>query len=81
MVRLDGAETRRQRMESMVKRIMSALNRDGEIPLTKTVAQFEYDFGLTKEKVIEYLETPEKLGRFTIDRERDKICKASQDAK
>lgn len=79
MVRHDGAEAKKQRMEQMARNVLSALTQENELPLSNTVAGFEYAFGLTRERIVEYLETLEKLGRFTLDKERDKICKANQE--
>jgi len=73
----DGAEIRRQRIQEVMRITMSLLNNSekGEIPLSLTIAQLEYDTGLRPEKILEYLRVAEKLKRFEIDIENDKITK------
>ena len=75
MVRKDGAEAKKERMEKIARAIQAALFNQNAIPLSKTIAQFEYDFGLTKAKVMEYLGTLQNLERFTIDEENNQIKK------
>jgi len=75
MVRKDGAEAKKERLESIAKKIMSALSQELEISLSKTIAVIEYEYGLSKEKALEYLETLEKLNRFVLDKDADKIKK------
>jgi hypothetical protein len=79
MVRRDGAEVRRERIQNITKRVMSLLAQSsaGEIPLSKTVGILEYETGLTRYKVMEYLRIGEAAERFIIDVEADKIKKAS----
>ena len=73
----DGAEVRRQRIQEVMRITMSLLNTSekGEIPLSLTIAQLEYETGLRPEKILEYLKIGEKLKRFEIDRNNDKIVK------
>jgi hypothetical protein len=78
MVRKDGAEAKKERMEQIARAVQAALHKDEEIPLSKTIAQIEYDFGLTREKIWGYLQTLEKLGQFMIDEDGDKIKKTSE---
>ena len=73
MVRRDGAEVRRERIQQMTSRVLSLLHKHGEIPLSKTLAALEYEFGLTKPKLMEYLKISEDTGHFAIDIEKDKI--------
>ena len=77
MVRHDGADAKRERMERIARKIVAGLLSDEELSLSKTIAEIEYEEGLTKEKIMEYLETLERLGRFALDEEQDKIKKAS----
>jgi predicted transcriptional regulator len=77
MVRHDGADAKRERMERIAQKIFAALEKQGELALSVAFAEIEYCEGLTKEKITEYLETLEKLGRFALDEEQDKIKKAS----
>ena len=73
MVRRDGAEAKKERMELIAKMILGGLTQNKELILSDMIAAIEYQFGLTKEKILEYLETLGKLGRFTLDKESDKI--------
>ena len=74
MARRDGAETRRQRIAQIAKMVQAALHASkGEIPLSKFVAGVMYETGLTRDKIMEYLEVPEAMGQFEIDDVSDKI--------
>ena len=75
MVRRDGAEAKKERMQQIAKHIQALLQKESSVLLSKTIAVLEYEFGLTKERILAYLETLEKLGQFTIDKELDKIKK------
>lgn len=81
MVRRDGAEVRKQRIQEIGRRIMALLNKHGEVSLSKTIATFQYEFGLTKEKLREYLRVLEAMERFTIGEEENKIHKVIQEEK
>ena len=78
MVRRDGADVRRERIHQLVKRVLGLLHEKSEISLSKTVAILEYETGLTREKIMEYLEVGANTGRFVIDLERDKIRKVTE---
>jgi len=65
MVRRDGAETRRQRIKELSKKLQGAKN----LPIKKLYALVSINFGLTSEKTLEYLEVLEQLGQIEIDRE------------
>jgi metal-responsive CopG/Arc/MetJ family transcriptional regulator len=73
LVRRDGAEARKERLERIARRIMAKLNKENEISLSEEIAEIQYESGLTKEKVVEYLQILEKLQRFIIDGDRDRI--------
>lgn len=75
MVRRDGAEIRKERIQEIARVIQRLLHNHSEILLSKCLATFQYEFGLTKEKIMEYLEVLEGLGQFTLDKEHDKIKK------
>ena len=75
MVRRDGAEARKERIEKITKLVEAMLNRDKEPQLSQTLACLAYETGLTEDKLMEYLRISEKLGRFTLDLENDKIRK------
>ena len=75
MVRRDGAEARKERIQQIICRVVAKLNRGEEVVLSKTISEIQYDFGLTKQTIIEYLEIGQDLGRFEIDAENDRIKK------
>ena len=75
MVRRDGAEAKKERMEQIARKIQALLYAQNPILLSRTTAQIEYDFGLTKHRIFEYLETLQNLGQFEIDRDNDQIKK------
>jgi len=75
VVRKDGAEIRKERIQEIARLIMSNLNKHSEISLSKTIAILQYELGLTKEKLMEYLGVLEAMERFTIDTEGNKIRK------
>lgn len=81
MVRRDGAEIRKERMQEIARTVQSLLMKHGKLSFSKTVATFQYETGLTKQKIIEYLEIMEGLGHFVLDKEGDKIRKASEGEK
>ena len=73
MVRNDGAEARKQRIQEIIRRVLSELNRGEDVFLSLTVAEIQYDYGLTQRTAIEYLEVGEKLQRYKIDKLNDRI--------
>ena len=80
MVRKDGAESRKERIAKIATMIQAALyqNKDtGYIPLKKTVAKLELETGLTREKIMEYLELLQEADQFQIDVEKGQIRKIS----
>ena len=81
MVRRDGAEVRKERIQKIARHVAASLHesRNG-IPLGKMVSALAYEFGLTKEKIIEYLHILEDLGRFVLDLENDKIRRGAEEA-
>jgi len=76
MVRRDGAAIRKERIQEMARFIQRSLLNHQAISLSKTVAMLQYEFGLTKEKILEYFQVLEDLGQFTLDLEGDRIEKA-----
>jgi len=76
MVGRDGAEARKERLRRIARTIQAALHKEGDIPLSKTIAVLQYEMGLTKEKIQEYLEVLQDIGQFFLDFEHDKIKKA-----
>ena len=77
MVRRDGAEAKRERLEKIARSIQAALFKEKEVSLSKTLAILEYDTGLTEEKLQNYIKLLEKLGHFVIEWDNDKIRKVS----
>ena len=73
MVRNDGAEARKQRIQEIIRRVLSELNRGEDVFLSLTVAEIQYDYSLTQRTAIEYLEVGEKLQRYKIDKLNDRI--------
>lgn len=83
MVRRDGAAIRKERIQEIARKIQSLLCDHNELSLSKTVAVLQYEFGLTKDKIMEYLCILEDLGQFILDIKGDKIIsikKADSDA-
>jgi len=78
MVRRDGAEVRKERIQEIARLIQRSLLNHGEISLSKTVATFQYEFGLTKEKVMEYLSILEGLGQFVVEKEQERIKRITE---
>ena len=70
MVRRDGAAIRKERISEIGRIVHSGLQKNDEISLSKTVALLQYDSGLTKGKILEYLEILETLGQFLIEKEQ-----------
>lgn len=77
MVRRNGAEARKERLQLIARLIQSQLHKEGEISLPKTIAELQYESGLTEEKILEYLRILEDLGQFVVDEELGKIAKKS----
>ena len=75
MVRRDGAAIRQERMAEIAKEIHSRLNQNAELSLSRIIAMFQYRFGLTKDKILEYLSILQDLGQFEVDLEKDRIQK------
>lgn len=78
MVRRDGAEIRKERIQEVGRFIHRLLLNEKELSLSKTLAVLQYTFGLTKEKLLEYLNILESLGQFVIEKEHNKIKKISE---
>jgi len=78
MIRRNGAEARKERLQQIAQFIQAQLHREGEISLSKTIAKLQYDYGLTKERILEYLEILESLGQFIIDKKLEKITKTTK---
>ena len=77
MVRRDGAETRRERINQIARKVQAALYNKGETCLSKIVAAVEIETGLSEPKVLEILQLLEKAGQFSLDTQNDKIKKVT----
>lgn len=74
MVRRDGAEIRRERIQKITTRVLKILHgSDGELSLSRTLSALEYETGLTREKLLEYLGIGADTGHFVVEVENDKI--------
>ena len=71
----DGADKKRERYAKLARFVQALLNQNKEIPLTQNVARFAVLEGLSRARVLEYLEDLEATGDqgFEIDIENDKI--------
>jgi len=75
MVRQDGAELRKQRISQIAQSVQKSLNKQNPLPLSQSLATIQYETGLTKEKVMEYLKLMESIGQFVLDIENDMILR------
>lgn len=76
MVRRDGAEVRKERIQEIARTIHSSLAKsNGELSLKQTMAKLQYETGLTPEKISEYVSILENMGQFIVDKERAVIQK------
>ena len=75
MVKNDGAETRRQRISQIARMIQATLHesKNEEISLSRLIGTVMYQMGLTKEKVMEYVEIIQTMGQCELDVVNDKI--------
>lgn len=65
----DAAWTRKERIDSM----MQDIKRNGNGMLSQYIAGFQITYGLTKQKVLDYLETLVDAGYIEIDKSTGKI--------
>lgn len=80
MVRMDGAETRKARIAEVAKIVMALLYQNKEagwIQLKSTVAKIMVETGLTKPKVMEYLQLKNDEGIFEVNEAEDRIKRAT----
>jgi len=79
MVRRDGAEVRRERIQQIVTCVLGLLHKkNGQIPLSETIALLQYEMGLTKPKLMEYLKIGEDTGHFIVEIEKNTIGKITE---
>jgi hypothetical protein len=80
MVRMDGAEARKQRIKSIATYVQAALYQNkhtGFVQLKKTIALLELETGLTSEKIFGILALLQESGQIEIDQTQDQIKKPS----
>ena len=75
MVRRDGAEVRRDRIQQIAQYIQKELysSPNGWILLNKTIAILMLEHGLTRGRLMEYLETLQAADYFEKDVENNQI--------
>ncbi len=78
MVRRDGAEIRKERIQEVIRRIVSLLYNHDEVELDSTVAMLQYETGLRPDKIMEYLAIGDQLKRFELDIDKNKIRKVKE---
>ena len=79
MGRNDGVDARRERIQKVIHTIVAMLNNEkdkNEFPLDVTIANIEYEMGLTEKRTLDYASIGEKRGLFVIDRKENKIKRA-----
>jgi hypothetical protein len=79
MVRNDGVDARLSRIRKVNETIVAMFNigKDKkEFPLDITIADIEYETGLTERRILEYASIGEKRGLFIIDPKGNKIRRA-----
>ena len=79
MVRRDGAEIRKERIQEVIRRVVSLLYNNDEIELDSTIAMLQYETGLRPDKILEYLEIGDQLKRFELDIDKNKIRKIREE--
>jgi hypothetical protein len=79
MVRRDGAEIRKERIQEVIRRVVSLLYNNDEIELDSTIAMLQYETGLRPDKILEYLEIGDQLKRFELDIDKNKIRKIKEE--
>ena len=74
MVSRDGAQVRKERIQTITQFVLGQLfNNGGKISLSKIIAMLEYETGLRHEKIVEYLRIGADVERFVVDRENNLI--------
>lgn len=76
MGRNDGVEARKVRIQAVIEAIVAALTLNkaqGWIPLDMTIAEIEFNEGLTEKRILEYAAIGEKRGLYDIDVKENKI--------
>jgi len=80
MVRNDGVDARKGRIQQVIQMVVAMFNNDKDaqdFPLDVTLADIQYEIGLTEPRTMEYLMIGERRGLFVIDVQNNKIKKPS----
>jgi hypothetical protein len=74
-MRGDGADKKKERYAKLARFIQALLNQSKEVALTQSVARFAVMEGLSRTRILEYLEDLQATGdqAFEVDRQNDKI--------
>ena len=80
LMRNDGVDARKERIQAVARKIVASLttNKDiGWISLATTIADIQYEEGLTEKRIMEYAAIGEKRGLYVIDKENNLIRRAT----
>jgi hypothetical protein len=83
MARNDGVEVRKARIQRVIQKIVGALNQSkdrGWIPLDTTIADIQYEEGLTEKRIMEYAAIGEIRGLYGIDKEHNQVRRTKADS-
>ena len=75
-MRNDGVDARKERIQAIARKIVASLtaNKDvGWISLDTTIADIQYEDGLTEKRIMEYAAVGEKRGLYIIDKDNNQI--------
>ena len=81
MVRKDGAVTRKERIQEIARSLQAAFHEKKEkgekleLRLSKFISSIMFNMGLSKEKVILYLQIIQEIDQCEIDFENDTVKK------
>lgn len=81
MVRMDGAEARKERIAQIARKVQASLYENKEagwILLSKTISKIMIDTGLTRNKVLEYLKLLNDASQFQVNEKDDKITREDE---
>ena len=74
MVRRDGVAVRKERIQEITQIILRQLVKNNSvIKLSKIILYLQYEMGLTREKLTEYLDIAAGTEHFIIDEDKDEI--------
>lgn len=70
-----STEARKEQLQEIAKLIQNSLLSQNKIPCPQAVSQLHCEFGLTKERIIDFIELLQNLGPFILDEKKQKIKK------